>query len=490
MDKPISKESLSHLCDEMGKTIQELFPLLQERIHSLATLNILLSEGKIDQDSFNTYKNILELHASVLYAIIEVGCAFRADFHSEKVIEKRLNLKYIVFIISEFFKATFTSSNGIWNKVSKYLLSLDNSGDLSETINCINDRVNTYQDIYYDKDKEKRDISVHYDFDINKLYNYWIDISEGAEADRVCHFFSIVHPLNKLLLLPSAILIVGLNKDAKSEPLNTEYDDVIFKQFKNDLYPKLGDSLESFTTTIDNNMRTYNMPENLPKEFLSSLGDDGLAKIKEILDNCKLGILLPFIYLDLGTAIRGYIKSETNIERRWNLIRVNLIIYEGWKKIYLPENADEKSFWRKEIYESIPLENNDLKTESDSVEQMLNSYENNNVIKSIRHHYIHLRKKRAFNLPFLLDELSKLNEFNELAKVLDFINILPKIYKLSSAVIRIASVKEDNQYKQELLEPINKLKQSIDNSNKSEKDKDDFRKLLDNGQDELKKLFD
>jgi hypothetical protein len=232
------------------------------------------------------------------------------------------------------------------------------------------------------------------------------------------------------------------------------------------------------------------MPENLPKEFLSSLGDDGLAKIKEILDNCKLGILLPFIYLDLGTAIRGYIKSETNIERRWNLIRVNLIIYEGWKKIYLPENADEKSFWRKEIYESIPLENNDLKTESDSVEQMLNSYENNNVIKSIRHHYIHLREKRAFNLPFLLDELSKLNEFNELAKVLDFINILPKIYKLSSAVIRIASAKEDNQYKQEFLEPLNKLKQLIGNSNKSEKDKDDFIKLIDNGHDELKKLFD
>ncbi|BCS86354.1 hypothetical protein prwr041_22470 [Prevotella herbatica] len=490
MDKPISKESLSHLCDVLGNSVQEMFPLLQERINSLAALNNMLSEGRIDQDSFNNYKNILELHASVLYAIIEVGIAFRADLHSEKVIEKRINLKYIVFIISEFFKATFTSSNGMWNKVSEYLLSSDNNDDLNETINCINDHVNTYKNIYYDKDKEKRDISVHYDFDINKLYKYLVDISEEAEAKRLCHFLSIVQPLNKLLLLPSTILIAVLNKDVKTGSFATEKDDIIFRKFKNDLYPKIGDSLQTFSTILDKNMRVYNMPENLPKELLSSLGDNGLTKIKEILDKCKLGILLPYIYLDLGTAIRGYIKSESNIEKRWNLIRINLIIYEGWKKIYVPENAGEKSLWEKNIYESIPLEYNDLKKESDSVEQILNSYENNNIIKSIRHYYIHLREKRAFNLPFLLDELSKLNEFNELAKVLDFINILPNIYKLSDAIIRIDSAQEDNKYKQELLEPINKIKQLIGNSNMPEKDKDDCIKQIDNGHDELKKLFD
>lgn len=489
MDKPQSKESLSHLCDVLGNLNQEMFPLLQESINSLAVLNDMLSEGNIDQDSFNNYKNILELHASVLYVIIEAGSAFRADFHSEIVIEKRINLKYIVFIVSEFFKATFTSSNGMWNKVSEYLLSLDKNKDLNEKINCINDRVNTYKNIYYDKDKEKRDISVHYDFDINKLYKYHVDISEKAEAKRLCHFLSIVEPLSKLLY-PSTILIAVLNKGVKTESFTTEKDDIIFRKFKNDLYPKIGDSLQTFSTILDKNMRAYNMPKNLPKELLSSLGDNGLTKIKEILDNCKLGILLPYIYLDLCTAIRGYIKSESNIERRWNLIRINLIIYEGWKKIYVPENAEEKSLWEKNIYKSIPLEYNDLKNESDSVEQILNSYENNNVIKSIRHHYVHLKEKRAFNLPFLLDELSKLNEFNELAKVLDFMNILPKIYKLSDAIIRINSAQEDNKNKQILLEPVNKLKQLIDNSNKSEKDKDDFRKLLDKGQDELKKLFD
>ncbi len=296
--------------------------------------------------------------------------------------------------------------------------------------------------------------------------------------------------MSNLLLLPSTILIAVLNKGVKTGSFGTEKDDIIFRKFKNDLYPKIGDSLQKFSTIIDKNMWIYNMPENLPKELLSSLGNNGLTKIREKLDNYKLGILLPYIYLDLGTAIRGYIKSESNIERRWNLIRINLIIYEGWKKIYVPENAEEKSLWKKNISESIPLEYNDLKKESDSVEQILNSYENNNVIKSIRHHYVHLREKRSFNLPFLLDELSQINEFNELAKVLDFINILPKIYKLSSAIMHISSAKEDNQYKQEFLEPINKLKQLIDNSNKSEKDKDDFRKLLDKGQDELKKLFD
>ena len=355
MDKPISKESLSHLCDVLGNLNQEMFPLLQESINSLAVLNDMLSEGNKDQDSFNNYKNILELHASVLYVIIEAGSAFRADFHSEIVIEKRINLKYIVFIFSEFFKATFTSSNGMWNKVSEYLLSLDKNKDLNEKINCINDRINTYKNIYYDKDKEKRDISVHYDFDINKLYKYHVDISEKAEAKRLSHFLSIVQPLSKLLLLPSIILIVGLNKDIKTGSFATEKDDIIFRKFKNDLYPKIGDSLQKFSTIIDKNMWIYNMPENLPKELLSSLGNNGLTKIREKLDNYKLGILLPYIYLDLGTAIRGYIKSESNIERRWNLIRINLIIYEGWKKIYVPENAEEKSLWEKNIYKSIPL---------------------------------------------------------------------------------------------------------------------------------------
>ena len=126
MSKPASDTTINNLSENMGDIIKECFPILRNCINGLLKIEQMLKMKSIDNNTYNHYKKILELHSYVLYVTIELACAFRADFHSSLTIEKRINLKYIVFITSEFFKAVFVSKNknSLWDNVSKHLSSL------------------------------------------------------------------------------------------------------------------------------------------------------------------------------------------------------------------------------------------------------------------------------------------------------------------------------------------------------------------------------
>lgn len=125
--KPVSKESMDKLYIRMGNTISLYTTILQEDLKYLSEINRQTETANMNtKQSLTILKNIIELHSSVLYTIIEVAAALRAEFRSEINLEKRANLKYLVAIISDFYKATFLKpQNSLWNKITLFLSTLN-----------------------------------------------------------------------------------------------------------------------------------------------------------------------------------------------------------------------------------------------------------------------------------------------------------------------------------------------------------------------------
>lgn len=295
MSKPASEITINELSANMGSVINELFPVLRNCIKGLSKLEDMQKAYSIDSNNYNEYKKILEIHSSVLYVIIEAACAFRADFKSNIAIEKRINLKYVVQITSEFFKAVFIplrSNKTLWNDVSVHLSSL--GFDVAKF--NIEESIEKYDNDYFQKDKDNRDISVHYDLDLVKLYEYLVNMSEEKEAKRLCDFMAIVQPLNQLITLYSSLIIKRIQAEDTSVLLDNDVENIIFGKLKEELYPQIGSSLQHFAKLLDGNMHLYRLVEKLP------MGNSGLERIKAFRNYTKISILLHYIYMDLGTA--------------------------------------------------------------------------------------------------------------------------------------------------------------------------------------------
>lgn len=489
MSKPASEATIKNFYDNMGYNIKGCFPILRNCINGLSKIDQILKMGDTDNNTYDNYRNVLELHSCVLYVMIEASCAFRADFHSDIPIEKRINLKYIVFITSEFFKAVFVSKNksSLWDKVSKHLSSLEIG---TTEINEIQQSLEYYENQYYSKDKDNRDISVHYDFDLVKLYDYLVNISEEKEARRLRDFLAIVQPLHNLLNLYSSIIVKQVQAENASTLSDSVSEAALYDNLNESLYPSIGDSLQHFAGCLDKNMQTYSMIDKLPDNIKTTLGDSGIERIKSIREYTKTAILLHYIYLDLGSAIRGYLQSELFLEKRWNLIRINLIIYEGWKKIYKPQLGIDKSLWEQYIYNPL-IPNNDevVQKELKSVNILLDSYKEEEQIENIRHKYIHLMDRKKNNLPDLLDELLKLIPCHELNKSLDFLKLLSRIIKLNTKSMKTVSEAENNYYRQKMQEPFKQIKTKILDSKISDGSKNDLLKIIEDGETKIMSVF-
>ncbi len=493
MSKPASDNTIKQLATNMGCVINDCFPKLINCINGLSKLEEIHQSDGVENNNYYDYKNVLEMHSSVLYTIIEVACSFRADFYSNITIEKRVNLKYIVYITSEFFKSYLNlnkKNESLWNSVSEHISAL-NIVSINSDITKVNENISRYKKLYYDKDKGNRDITVHYDFDLCKLYDYLVNISEGNEAQRLCDFMAIVQPLHNILSFYSSVIVKQVQVENISTLSDSLFDKTLSDNLREKLYPLLGDSLQHFAYCLDKNMHTYSIVEKLPDNIKKTLGNSGLERIIAIRDYTKTAILLHYIYIDLGTTIRGYLQSETYIEKRWILIRINVIIYEGWKKIYKQQPNGDKSLWEQFIYAPLILiEDEAIKEEITTVNFLLDAYKENKQMEEIRHKYIHLREHKKNNLPDLFNEILKLNSYKELNKSLDFLKLLSRIIKLNIKSMQIAVEEENNINRKKLQHPFNLIKSKILESNMPEDKKTELLNTIEDGESKIMSIFE
>lgn len=402
--------------------------------------------------NINNDITVMEVYVLVLYTIIAAAIFFRGDFNSEYAVEKRLNLKYLRFVSTEFFKSLFIikGQNSLWHRLES-ILSVGNHTSLTGIIEEVNQVSSRFRDDYFDS--KIRDISIHYDADLDVVYSHLREISEEDEANHVASLLAILNPLS----LVCNSYLYSTYPQATITPASPKENSML-RKFRRELYEYIyditGTNVQNFAKYLDQNMQSFHLIDR-PK-VRELLAEETHSRLSQFRECFKLGILLHYFYLDLGTAVRGYLRAENYYEQQFNVIRINVIIYEGYKKIFLPLNNDSgKSLWEKYIkIPTLAATHTEYSEEVDAIEQILQGYSQNRNIENIRHNFSHFKRGNKLPIIDLWDSVTTINPIDELNKALDFLNMLSRILKLSEPCLDYFAKKEHERDQQNLIAPL------------------------------------
>lgn len=454
-----------------GKKIKEAYELRK-------TANIPNIENDI---------TVMEIYVLVLYTSIAIATFFRGDFNSEYAAEKRSNLKYLNFVSTEFYKSLFIikKPNTLWHKLES-ILSIGNHARLIEIIDEVNEASSRFRADFFSS--KRRDISIHYDTDLDVVYTHLCEISEEDEAKHTSSLLAILQPLGLV-----CSLYLHSEYPSGSVATKIQQENIILKKFRKELYDKIyeltGSNIQSFAKRLDQNMGTYHMIDRTEvKDLLSADCHSRLSQFRECF---KLGILLHYLYLDLGTAVRGYLRAENYYEQQLNVVRINVIIYEGYKKIFLPQDDNNQSLWdlyiKTPILATASIENRD---EAEALEHILQNYSMNKEIENIRHHYSHFRKGKKLSIMDLWSDIIAINPITELSKALDFLKLLGRIIRLEQPCLEYFAKKEHERNQLNLTAPLDDIFTNIIGSCKTIEEKEKLQDLKHRIRDMILSTFD
>ena len=436
------------LGDSLEQNAKEI-TFWHKKIKDAYDIRKIESKPNIDNDI-----TVMEIYVIVLYTIIAIATFFRGDFNSEFAAEKRLNLKYLSFVSTEFYKSLFIikKPNTLWHKLES-ILSIGNHANLIEIIDEVNKASSRFQTDYFSS--ERRDISIHYDTDLDVVYRHLCEISEEEEARHISSLLAILQPLS---LVCSSYLYSIYPKATKIPTISRE--SIMLNKFRKELYEKIynptGSSIQNFAKHLDQNMQSFHLIDR-PKirELLTEETHFHLSQFRECF---KLGILLHYFYLDLGTAVRGYLRAENYYEQQLNVARINVIIYEGYKKIFLPQGDNNQSLW--DLYIKTPIlatASIDIACEAEAIEHILKNYSANKDIENIRHHYSHFRKGKKLSIIDFWNDIITINPITELSKALDFLKLLGRIIRLNQPCLEYFAKLEHERNQLNLTAPLDDI---------------------------------
>ena len=472
MHQPVSIETKQNLYNTMGNIIQQYSPILDYFIQYRKQILTISNQN----DSLNNINNFIELFCSTLYVNIEIATILRADLRTNLVIEKRVNLKYIVSITCEFYKAIFWGKNSLWTKVKAQLASF-NEDNINSDIRRIEQLLLDYEAKYFNNDKNSRDISIHYDLDVKELYHFLLNISEEQEAQRICDLLTLLETLHKTLTIILTLFNFEKQTHHQSIIQDTKLDQKIIDTFRKHTYDEIGYNVEYFAQNLNKLMRMYSIPEQISQKLSTTISSKILISSKEYLQRIHMPILLHYFYMDLGVAIRGFITSEYPIERRFNLMRINLIMYEAYLIICQKTTEGQNTLW--EICkQDIHLHCNDesLKQEFIEIDDFLTTFSRN--IKMIRHNYVHIKKNGDFYLPRMWDVLTTIPVYVEIEKATKFLNTLNRIIQFSKLAMK-EFLKNNNKTQAEELTKIMECRNRLEHINISSKEKQQLLATID-----------
>jgi hypothetical protein len=145
----------------------------------------------------------------------------------------------------------------------------------------------------------------------------------------------------------------------------------------------------------------------------------------------KTQLALCFINLDLCAAYRQYLSTDTstNYEKRQAITKINIVMSEGYKKIYgFKEQQKQKSFWISQIKTTVVLLGIG-DTEFDRIEGILSDFEFDKIInQDMRNLSIHYDEDplKVYNM------LSSLSAEEVIDRCINFLVILAEVFRFVS----------------------------------------------------------
>lgn len=434
-----SKETIQKLHENMGSNFSFFVPLLCNCASSLESLEQKSENESENGENLSFWKILLKLQLFSLIINLDLSTFLRADFRSASSSEKRCNLKYVNVITIEGYSYLFglgkDKNNALWEIIKKLAEQIHDE-ELIKDINDIEQRAKEFENIYaQQEDRNKRNLSIHYDSDPIKVYNFLSQIDdETPEIYRASAFLKILDDLsifvNKYIHKFQIPFICSINN----------YDIEIWEKINyfpdenRKLFNELDEKLVHFGEQLDSIAAQCKIPEILQEKL--NLDNTFTERLQPLIESIYPGIHIIFIYLDLACAVRAYLSSEFYFEKQLNLRRINVVVYEGFKHLYGYTDSDHlKSFWQRNISSILKdPTNTNLLDSLTKIEVELKELVTDNGInnKPLRECTVHYRYKDRDNIVTLFHALIKSNPLIEMNKSLKLLKLLPELLKMNT----------------------------------------------------------
>lgn len=453
---PASQETIDNLCKTAKNGFEVSFLLLSDSIATYNQLNEIELNNSENSEFISFWKALLKLNIYTLFVNLDINTIFRANFKSQSHTEKRSNLKYVNVITLEGYRYMFgykrDTLNAVWIEVADAINQFAvkyNNNELTIDLDEIKSKADIFKQTYAtQKDVDDRNLAIHYDMNPVNVWKYLDQIEdEDYECKRLAAFLSYIESISRFIC--KWMLKYNIPLSCIKANIDIVVKDIItnLKDEEDRMYEASGNALLTYADSIASMMREYDKAIEVVKKVSeqSNIEIDGIPE--EQLESIYPGIQIAFLYIDLATASRAYLKSEHYVERILNLRRINVIVYEGFKKLYgFSEVQKSKSFWRKHICSILDnIGDEEISEKIDSIEEKLKTITQDPVINNfdLRGYSVHYRYEGEDNLIPLYNELLKFNMISELTKAKLMLDILPQLLEMTTRAMSHKNV-EDN----------------------------------------------
>ena len=472
---PATPESRKALYENMGKTIESLFPILKKNI----ILKEILDENTEDK-KFTIFDGFLSLNIYVQYISIELASVLRACFRANLLAEKRYNIKWINCVILEAYKYLYgyekKRKKSLWVSRVKPFLELVSHQDFEQDFRTLENLIIEFgkRDI---TNREHRKLSFHYDIEPLLVYEMLMELNEEEEIQRMINFMDLLQDISLFISKYIKGYEVKINVEPKSlaKYAFTLSDFDVLQNNKEFLYSTLEDTIKNHSQRLDKFICQQNIPQWINRQF-KDIDSESITFIHRFIEIEKVAIQLTYLYIDLASAHRAFFSSEYTIEKQLSLKQVCIIIYEGYNKLYGFDDNPEDSFWKKYIYPVI-LENESISDEFNLIDQELQLLKIK--IKALakqRQLSVHLFE----GIPKVYSMLHNLNPIKELHNSLQLLNIMPKIINFLTRCLHIIDLRNRTNHEKRMVSTYEKIDNIIGLLKKtpSTQQKEDLIKML------------
>lgn len=477
--------------EELIKTTDSFIPELYKAMKREIAL-------KQSSSSFENplISHIRDMEIAVDFVLVDLGVSVKAVSQVMGAYEGRFHTKNLLAVLSEGYKLVYGFGNrrnkSIWGCLKKDI-SRFNGGKKLVTYNEISSRLNDYGESHLDQDL--RNLTLHYDDDMMKVYNKTVIIYSIDNACRnAIDFFDILKRMmefgldiyNEIGIVHHILLDINKLK-FPTYPLDNERLHDVFKKvidkdgrlqegLKNFLSTKAGKSLDIVAGTC----KSIERIKDKIKEF--KFGND-IAELKNMYVLGNLQMLIQFMELDLACVLYSWLVSTSEVEgvmilRRITIIKVavlsHLVGYE--------EDEKQRSIWSF-IKAMIPANNKAIFNEAEQIERDFSKLVDSENDRKERNVYVHyIVGSKQIKLASIADSIENLDFFKTIKDMEQMVLLYPKLLKFSKNVMDALGEQVHRQSLEStnaLLEQNNKNRELVQSSEMDEKDKQELLASID-----------
>lgn len=467
--------SFNNLYETLGGTINDVRPDLDRLNWELEHYRKIEKEYNLKSNPlFQTLVLCDEILLGINYSAIELCATLRATLCCYSQFENLYHTKFIYTNIIEcykflyFFKNTKDrpKSKAVLKKLQQRLTELKLSQSNTELDAITNDLLD-FGELELGK-RDLRNITYHYNQDIDFVYNLTISTNLEEMVKYVCNPFlalteRIREFVNKLKLAINSLLTKPLINEKHIRCEISIVSGVISRvaeQFnkKESFVPLLENNIEQASKNLDEYYFLKRCFQNVTEHLLKATQAKTLPKVLwEIQELVSAQMLINFMKGDLACALRNYIIAETLFEKEFFLSRIYITKDAALEHFYgFNKEQQEKSLW-KSILAMIPANDDDDLTRESKV--FSNMFENICKEDPERDILAHIADKGRNNVPYILNTLDDTKLLKNLNVSYDLVRISKLVEKFLDSLLKSLN----SAQKAELKSAKQEIKKQFDN---------------------------